>query len=233
MVETPDRNELTGKEGGAWRVVTQGSSHILDLDAGTVTRIPGPGRPASVNDRARPLRTLEACRVGDAGRWTMFSDDVMIEFYWHVTSRIRRIEQMAVAPDEYPNPRGPMNRETFWCSVQATWGLHSTDEVLILLGLPADEPTLLRDLRTRGQLLAVERGLEYAYPGFQFTETGVIEPVIPGLIGLAREVDWSQNELIVWLCSPSGYFGGDRPVEHLHETGSLLEKARNAATVEW
>lgn len=81
-----------GDEGGVWRVVTQGSSHILDLDAMTVTRIPGLGRPASFNDVERPLRTLEACRVGEAGRWTMISDDEMVDFYWHVTSRIRRIE---------------------------------------------------------------------------------------------------------------------------------------------
>ncbi|TFB95732.1 MULTISPECIES: hypothetical protein [unclassified Cryobacterium] len=126
-----------------------------------------------------------------------------------------------------------MKLETFWLELDATWGLLSTDEVLKILGLPVDEPQLLLDLRRRGQLLAVERGLDYLYPGFQFTGERVVEPVVPDLIELAREVGWSQIDLIVWLCSPSGYFGGDRPVEHLHETERLLKNARNEATVEW
>ncbi|MDY7542134.1 MULTISPECIES: hypothetical protein [unclassified Cryobacterium] len=92
--EPQEVTALVGDEGGVWRVVTQGSSHILDLDAKTVTRIPGPGRPATFNDVTRPLRTLEECRVGESGRWTMMSDDEMTDFYWHVTSQIRRIERV-------------------------------------------------------------------------------------------------------------------------------------------
>ena len=103
MTEALTVDELTGCEGGIWRVVTRGSSHILDLNAGTVTRIPGPGRPTSFNDRTRPLRTLEACRVGNAGRWSMLSDDLMIDFYWHITSQIRRIDRVAEAPYQGPN----------------------------------------------------------------------------------------------------------------------------------
>ncbi|MEB0003691.1 hypothetical protein QN357_12205 [Cryobacterium sp. RTC2.1] len=48
--EPQEVTSLAGDEGGVWRVVTQGSSHILDLDAKTVTRIPGSGRPATFND---------------------------------------------------------------------------------------------------------------------------------------------------------------------------------------
>ena len=92
--EPQEVTSLAGDERGVWRVVTQGSSHILDLDAKTVTRIPGPGRPATFNDVTRPLRTLEACSVGESGRWTMMSDDEMTDFYWHVTSQIRRIERV-------------------------------------------------------------------------------------------------------------------------------------------
>lgn len=91
MNEGSGTSELTGVEGGVWRVTTQGSAHVLDFDAMTVIRIPGPGRPATFNDVIRPLRTLEACRVGDAGRWTMYSDDESIEFFWHITSQIRSI----------------------------------------------------------------------------------------------------------------------------------------------
>lgn len=234
MNNAPDVTELTGREGGVWRVVTQGSAHILDLDAGTVTRIPGPGRPSSINDTARPLRTLDACRVGDVGRWTMRSYDVLIDFYWHVTSQIRRIERVIETPAKPRHPgERPMTFDAFWRELEGPWKMLSTEEVLHLLDLPVDEPALLHELRTRGQLLAVERGLAFEYPSFQFTETGTVEPVVPDLIEFADEFGWTESELVVWLCSPSGYFGGDCPVGHLHETENLLRNARNVATIEW
>ncbi|GAB2526654.1 hypothetical protein [Paramicrobacterium agarici] len=84
--------ELTIHDVGVWIVHTQGSIHILDLDNKTATRVPGAGRTSSINDRTRPLRTLETCRVGERGRWTMTSDDPMTDHYWHVTSTIRAIQ---------------------------------------------------------------------------------------------------------------------------------------------
>jgi len=51
----------------------------------------------SINDRARPLRTIDALRVGERGRWTMltdgWSDDV--DFYWGNTSVIAAIEAIS------------------------------------------------------------------------------------------------------------------------------------------
>ncbi|WP_091182525.1 hypothetical protein [Paramicrobacterium humi] len=91
--------ELTLNDRGVWRVWTHGSSHILNLDEATVTRVPGKGRSRSINDITRPLRSLDACRVGERGRWSMSSDDVMVDFYWHVSSTIRKIEREA--------PHGP------------------------------------------------------------------------------------------------------------------------------
>ena len=81
---------------GIWRVTTAGSTHLLDLAAGTVTRFPGPGSSPTINDCERPLRTLDACRVGERGRWTMHTDgwSASVDFYWHVTSVILRIEEV-------------------------------------------------------------------------------------------------------------------------------------------
>jgi hypothetical protein len=93
--------ELTGFEGGVWRVATQGSFHILDLDCGTITRIPGPGSRASINDVERPLLDLGRCEVGARGYWRMSSDRSSVSFYWHDSSVIRRIERVQDEPD-YP-----------------------------------------------------------------------------------------------------------------------------------
>lgn len=92
-------DRLTGAEGGLWRIWTQRSSHILDLDQMTVTRVPGAGRPPSINDTTRPLSTLGACRVGERGAWTMHTDgrSDIVAFYWHYTSEIRSIERLTGA----------------------------------------------------------------------------------------------------------------------------------------
>ncbi|NYJ18478.1 hypothetical protein [Glaciibacter psychrotolerans] len=92
---TPETvSELTGQEGGMWVITTfAGTTHFMNLDRGTVRRRPAPGRTTSINDVERPLRTLDACRVGEVGRWTMLSDDFFTDYYWHQTSTIVRIER--------------------------------------------------------------------------------------------------------------------------------------------
>ncbi|WBM79842.1 hypothetical protein KIV56_16990 [Cryobacterium breve] len=125
-----------------------------------------------------------------------------------------------------------MRAEIQWRDIEATWGLLTTDEVLEVLKIPAGETGSVDKMRKNGAILAVRRGSVFVFPGFQFV-AGRVEPVIVQLIALAVEVRWSLEELVIWLCSPSGYFGGDRPINHLHPQNELLEKARDEATVEW
>ncbi len=96
-------DELLLTSTGVWQITTVGSTHVLDLERGTATRIPGPEAPATINDCTRPLRTLDACRVGERGRWTMHTDgySATVDYYWQVTSTIQQIERIA-AGDEAP-----------------------------------------------------------------------------------------------------------------------------------
>lgn len=90
--------ELQPGSTGVWRITTAGSTHVLDLVNGTVTRFPGPGSAPTVNDCTRPIRTLDTCRVGERGRWTMYPEEPSdVDYYWHVTSVVRRIERMDAA----------------------------------------------------------------------------------------------------------------------------------------
>lgn len=90
-------DDLLPSSTGIWRITTLSSIHVLDLDTGTATRFPGPRAPATVNDRPRPLRSLDVCRVGERGRWTMHTDgwSDTVDYFWHVTSTILRIEKVA------------------------------------------------------------------------------------------------------------------------------------------
>lgn len=96
--------ELTGTESGCWQVFTRDSSHIFDFGAGTVTRVPGPHAWPGSNDRPHPLRTIEACKVGFRGLWTMKTDgwSDTIDYLWHSSSVIERIVRIpdADAPHE-------------------------------------------------------------------------------------------------------------------------------------
>ena len=96
--------ELTGTEGGVWQVHTRDSIHILDLDAWTVERHPGPSARADPSDAPRRLRTIVRCRVGERGHWTMKSDDFFIDYFFHYSSVIQRIHR--VGTDEHGKDKG-------------------------------------------------------------------------------------------------------------------------------
>lgn len=94
-------NELDGTEGGIWRVWTQGSSYVFDLNAMTVTRHPGPSSGRTVNDTTRQIRTIDHCKVGEGGYWTMSAGGLLdqIEAYWQASTVIRSIERMDTVAD--------------------------------------------------------------------------------------------------------------------------------------
>jgi hypothetical protein len=87
--------ELTGAEGGCWIVTTLSSTYQFDLDAMTVTRIPGEDAGRTVNDRTRPLLEIVRCAVGARGYWLMSPEDdesAFVENYWQLSTTIRSID---------------------------------------------------------------------------------------------------------------------------------------------
>ncbi|MEB0003943.1 hypothetical protein QN357_13500 [Cryobacterium sp. RTC2.1] len=127
-----------------------------------------------------------------------------------------------------------MQVESLWPEIEEAWGLLRASDVAKVLRVPEADDAEVSRMRIQGKLLAFEREGEQVYPGFQFDfESGVIQPVIQDLVQLANKLNWAHDDFVIWLCSPSGYFGGDRPVDHLHEPDDLLKKARSEATVDW
>ena len=103
--EPNSMTELTTAQRGYWRVVTRDSLHLFDLEGGSVTRIRGATAIETVNDRTRPLRTIEKCEVGKRGHWTMHTDNYSfdIDYFWAHTSRVHRIEPLS--QDEFEQLR--------------------------------------------------------------------------------------------------------------------------------
>jgi hypothetical protein len=96
------KDTLTGNEGGCWTVTTVGSTYRFDLDAMTVTRIPGRGTSPTVNDCCRPILEIVHCTVGARGYWLMHPDADEVNFlenYWQLSSTIRAIDAV---PNGFP-----------------------------------------------------------------------------------------------------------------------------------
>ncbi|WP_104126717.1 hypothetical protein [Cryobacterium sp. Y57] len=122
----------------------------------------------------------------------------------------------------------------FWQDIEAAGGMYTGAEVLQLINMRTGKHAILSHLRQQAHLLSVKRGTAYIYPRFQFDpETHLIRPVIADLIKLAADARWTQEELLVWLCSPSGHFRGHRPAEHVDHPDNVLDAARQAATIQW
>ena len=66
--DVPEKLELTATEGGIWRAYTRDSSHIFDLDRGTVTRVPGANAPANIHEFLDPRKPVAHCTLVEGER---------------------------------------------------------------------------------------------------------------------------------------------------------------------
>lgn len=115
------------------------------------------------------------------------------------------------------------------------FGMLSSQQVAEALGSRSKSPRgFTSDLRERGRLLYIRRLNTLLYPGFQFEiESPRIRAVIAPLIALAQRHDRSIENVSLWLCRPTTYLDGDRPVDHIDETERVLDVAEQAWGVEW
>ena len=94
-IEEEEVTELTGQGSGCWQVITVQSEHRFDLDAGTVERMAGQDALILHDDgRLRSLRSIERCRVGGRGHWTLYLDNFLVEFEGHLSTDIVRIVRL-------------------------------------------------------------------------------------------------------------------------------------------
>jgi len=91
-----ERTVLTMREHGQWLALSQTSAHLFDLDARRVIRVPGFQAVAFVTDPGRSLRSIDVCRVGELGEWTMhpLEGDHLTQFAWHISTEIVRIARV-------------------------------------------------------------------------------------------------------------------------------------------
>lgn len=119
--------------------------------------------------------------------------------------------------------------------IDAEFGLLTSAEVGRRLGSKSTAPrNLAAATRRGGALLAVTRRNQLLYPGFQFGADGQPLPVIRTLVELAADCGWSETAVVQWLCAPTTYLDGSRPVELIMtRPDDVVETARRAWSVSW
>lgn len=119
--------------------------------------------------------------------------------------------------------------ENVWRAVESEFGLLSSPEVDTFL-----RASNASDLRQRGELLSTMRTDSYVFPGFQFDhQAGAVRAWVAPLLTLAESNERSAADVIMWMMSPTTYFDGDRPADHVDDAQRLLSVAERVWGIEW
>lgn len=131
--------------------------------------------------------------------------------------------------------RAVQAEHNLYARIDAEFGMLTSTEAGKRMGSRSRAPRNLATTAHRNnQLLAVRQGNHLAYPGFQFGSDGQPLAVISRLRETAEANEWSEAGLVQWLCSPTTYFDGDRPVDHLTEDPDrVVAVAGDALAVSW
>jgi hypothetical protein len=131
--------------------------------------------------------------------------------------------------------RAVQAEQNLYARIENEFGMLTSTEAGKRMGSRSRAPRNLATTAHRDKMLvAVRRGNSLAYPGFQFGPDGRPLEAIGRLRETADANEWSEAGLVQWLCSPTTYFDGDRPVDHLNEDPDrVVEVAADALAVSW
>ncbi|BBY07063.1 hypothetical protein [Mycobacterium noviomagense] len=131
--------------------------------------------------------------------------------------------------------RAVQAEHNLYARIEAEFGMLTSTQAGERMGSRSRAPRNLATSAHRNkQLVAVRKGNYLAYPGFQFGPDGQPLPAIGRLREIAEANDWSEAGLVQWLCSPTTYFDGDRPVDNLAEDPDrVVAVAADDLAIEW
>ena len=164
--------------------------------------------------------------------------DDLIAANSRIRASARAVGTALAAVEVYTEPaiaRAVQAEHNLYARIGAEFGMLSSAEAGTRMGSRSSAPRNLATTAHRaGTLVAVRRSNYLAYPGFQFGPDGQPVPAIARLRKVAETNDWSEEGLVQWLCSPTTYFDGDRPVDHLIEDPDrVVAVAAEALAVSW
>ena len=131
--------------------------------------------------------------------------------------------------------RAVQAEQNLYTRIAREFGMLTSTEAGTRMGSRSRAPRNLAAAAHRDNtLLAVRQGNSLVYPGFQFGPDGQPLEVIARLRETAEANEWSEAGLVQWLCAPTTYFDGDRPVDHLTtDPDRVVDVAADALAVSW
>jgi hypothetical protein len=131
--------------------------------------------------------------------------------------------------------RAVQAEQNLYARIEAEFGMLTSTEAGKRMGSRSSAPRNLATTAHRNKaLVAVRRGAYLAYPGFQFGPDGKPLAAIERLREVAEANGWSEAGLVQWLCSPTTYLDGDRPVDRLAaDPDQVVAVAAEALAVSW
>ncbi|MEB3062652.1 hypothetical protein [[Mycobacterium] zoologicum] len=131
--------------------------------------------------------------------------------------------------------RAVQAEQNLYNGIEAEFGMLTSSEAGRLMGSRSSAPRNHATVAHRNKaLVAIRRGSHLVYPGFQFGPDGQPLAVIARLREVAAANDWSEAGLVQWLCAPTTYFDGDRPVDHLiTDPERVTEVAAEDFAISW
>jgi hypothetical protein len=131
--------------------------------------------------------------------------------------------------------RAVQAEQNLYSRIEAEFGMLTSTEAGKRMGSRSSAPRNLATTARRNKaLLAVRQGNYLSYPGFQFGPDGKPLAVVGRLLEVADENGWSEAGLVQWLCAPTTYLDGDRPVDHLTtDPDRVVAVTAEALAVAW
>lgn len=184
---------------------------------------------AAADDRVieRQIRAVNDRGVQFLNKVRVVEDHVGLHELENALAGLRSVVDPATA-------RAAQATENVWREVDDDYGLLKSGDVSEILGASKKNREFVSIRRNRGELLGVVRNNGYLFPGFQFDRTtGTIRSWVKPLLELAAQSNQGATDVLVWMMSPTTYFSGDRPADHVEDGDRLVDVARRAWSVEW
>lgn len=113
------------------------------------------------------------------------------------------------------------------------FGWLTASEASRLLGSTQPGGAYANDQRKNHKALGVPVRNTFAYPGFQFTESGQVHPTVRAVLRSAVALEVDADTVAQWFCLPSAGLDDVRPVDILSEDEAVLADFNGRFGAQW
>ncbi|GAA2029173.1 hypothetical protein GCM10009720_06300 [Yaniella flava] len=123
--------------------------------------------------------------------------------------------------------------ENAWLEIEAEFGLLDGRTVARLAGSKQTTGGFANDRRKARKILGIFRRNAYLYPGFQFTDSGMVYHSVLDVLREASQLEVSDEDVAQWFLLESPSLDGERPVDVIEDADQILAVFRGRFGAQW